>query len=44
MPSTHQQKVSFTGIDIFRLVGGKVVEHWDEMDRLGFLRQLGLVK
>lgn len=43
LPQTSK-KVSFTGIDIFRLVEGKVMEHWDEVDRLGFLRQLGLVK
>ena len=37
------KRVRFTGIDIFRLESGKVVEHWDEVDQLGFLRQLGIV-
>lgn len=31
-------------IDIFRLSGGKIVEHWDEVDQLGFLRQLGVIR
>jgi len=43
LPPTNK-KVSFTGIDIFRVVEGKKVEHWDEADQLGFLRQLGLAK
>ncbi|HTY46956.1 MAG TPA: ester cyclase [Methanomassiliicoccales archaeon] len=38
------RKVSFTGIDIFVVRRGKLVEHWDEVDQLGFLRQLGIVK
>ncbi len=32
-----------TAIDINRLVGGKSVEHWLEMDTLGLLQQLGVV-
>ena len=32
-----------TGVEIFRIVGGKVVEHWDFYDELGMMRQLGLV-
>jgi len=35
--------VSMTGIDINRFVGGKSVEHWVEMDRLGLMQQLGVI-
>ena len=41
-PPTGKQAVS-TAIDINRIVGGKSVEHWLEMDTLGLLRQLGAV-
>jgi predicted ester cyclase len=32
-----------TAIDINRMVGGKSVEHWLEMDMLGLLQQLGVI-
>jgi predicted ester cyclase len=32
-----------SGISIFRIAGGKIVEHWGENDALGALQQLGLV-
>ena len=35
--------VSITGIDINRFVGGKSVEHWVEMDKLGMMQQLGVL-
>jgi predicted ester cyclase len=35
--------VVVTKMDIFRVVNGKVVEHWDAVDRLGLLQQLGVV-
>jgi len=31
-----------TGIDIFRVVGGQLAEHWGEFDTFGMLQQLGL--
>ncbi len=31
------------GIAIYRIAGGKIVEEWAQADRLGFLRQLGIV-
>lgn len=35
--------LSMTGIDIIRLVDGKIVESWVSADALGLLRQLGAV-
>ena len=35
------KQVSCTGIDIFRLAGGKIVERWGELDALGLQQQLG---
>jgi predicted ester cyclase len=30
-------------IDIIRFAGGKIVEHWGQMDRMGLMQQLGVV-
>jgi len=35
--------IEVEGMDISRLEGGRVVEHWTQMDTLGVLQQLGLV-
>lgn len=32
-----------TGIDVFRVVDGRLAEHWGEFDTFGMLQQLGLV-
>lgn len=37
------KKVAFTGITIYRLAHGKVVEERGEEDALGLLRQLGVI-
>lgn len=37
------RQVTMTGIDIFRVVGGKIVERWANQDDLGLLRQLGVI-
>jgi predicted ester cyclase len=34
---------TITGIHIFRIAGGKIVEHWGNSDDLGMLRQLGAI-
>jgi predicted ester cyclase len=31
------------GISIFRLAGGKIAEHWEQLDRLALMQQLGVV-
>jgi steroid delta-isomerase-like uncharacterized protein len=30
-------------IDIFRIDGGKIVEHWGQMDGMGLMQQLGAI-
>jgi predicted ester cyclase len=37
------KKVSFGVIDIMRFEGGKVVEHWGQMDSMGMMQQLGAI-
>jgi steroid delta-isomerase-like uncharacterized protein len=40
MPPTGRQ-VTVTGIDIFRVEGGKIVERWGSFDLAGMMQQLG---
>lgn len=35
--------VSFEVIDVIRLVDGKIVEYWNSTDRIGLMRQLGVM-
>ena len=42
LPATGTQ-VRVTGIDINRVVDGKIVEHWGNWDQLSLLQQLGVV-
>ena len=35
--------ITVMGINIFRIANGKMVEHWGLSDRLGALRQLGVI-
>jgi steroid delta-isomerase-like uncharacterized protein len=42
LPATGK-KVELTGVTIFRFVGGKIAEEWNEYDRMSLLKQLGLV-
>ncbi len=42
IPATGK-KVRWTGITIYRIVDGKVLEERGEEDFLGFFRQIGLV-
>lgn len=41
LPATNR-KVEFEGIEINRMDGGKVAEHWIQMDQVTLLAQLGL--
>ena len=42
VPPTGKQ-VRIGGISIFRLAGGKIAEHWEMLDRLTLMQQLGVV-
>jgi predicted ester cyclase len=42
LPPTNR-KVTFSGLELNRFVGGRVAEHWFQMDSLTLLQQLGLV-
>jgi predicted ester cyclase len=37
------KQVTVTGITIFRVASGRVVETWNQSDRLGMYQQLGLI-
>jgi predicted ester cyclase len=41
-PPTGKQ-VTTTGMSVFRIANGKIVEHWGENDALGVMQQLGLI-
>ena len=41
-PPTGRQ-VTMSGIDISRVVDGKVAEHWAQFDFLGVLQQIGAI-
>jgi predicted ester cyclase len=42
LPPTGK-KVKVQGMDLYRFRGGKLVEHWDSIDQLGLLQQLGII-
>jgi steroid delta-isomerase-like uncharacterized protein len=42
IPPTGKQ-IAVTGINIFRIANGQLVEHWGLTDRLAVLQQLGVV-
>ena len=42
IPPTDKQ-VEWSGVDIYGIVGGKIVETWRKWDRMGLLEQLGAV-
>jgi predicted ester cyclase len=37
------RRMETTGIGIYRIAGGKIVEHWAEVDMLGTMQQLGVI-
>jgi steroid delta-isomerase-like uncharacterized protein len=42
IPASGKQ-VRVTGMSIFRIANGKIVEHWGENDGMGLLMQLGVL-
>jgi steroid delta-isomerase-like uncharacterized protein len=42
IPATGKQ-VRIGGISIFRLAEGKIAEHWEQLDRLALMQQLGVI-
>lgn len=42
VPASGKQVV-VTGIDIHQIRGGKMAEHWDEVDLFGLMSQLGAI-
>ena len=42
IPPTNKH-ATWTGIDIFGITDGKIVERWSERDLLGLMQQLGVV-
>jgi steroid delta-isomerase-like uncharacterized protein len=42
VPATGR-RVTVTGIHIHRVQRGRLIEHWEELDLLGALRQLGML-
>jgi len=37
------KKFSVSGISVYRIANGQIVEHWGEMDTLGLMQQLGMI-
>ena len=42
LPPTNKE-VTYSGINIFRVAGGKIAEVWDIYDRLWLWQQLGVI-
>ena len=42
IPPTGKQ-IKFTTMEFFRVASGKLAEHWDEVDLLGMLQQIGAI-
>ncbi len=42
IPATGKQ-VAFEVIDILQLAGGKITDHWNVVDQLGLMQQLGVI-
>jgi predicted ester cyclase len=42
-PANTGKKLRITGISIYRIANGKIVEHWAESDLYGLMVQLGVI-
>jgi predicted ester cyclase len=38
------KEVTIQGMDFYRFSDGQLVEHWDSVDQLGLLKQLGMIE
>ncbi len=38
------RQATWTGIDLFRIAGGRIAERWNERDLVGLLQQLGVIR
>ena len=43
-PASHGRQLRIDLIDIVRVDGGRIVEHWAVIDQLGLMRQLGALQ
>ena len=41
--SPSGKTITFTGISIYRIANGKIVEHWANMDMFGMMAQMGAI-
>lgn len=41
--SPSNKPITFTGISIYRIGNGKIVEHWANMDMFGMMAQMGAI-
>jgi predicted ester cyclase len=41
---SNGKKFSVSGISMYRIANGRIVEHWGEMDTLGLMQQLGMIR
>ena len=37
------KQVAISGVNIFRIAGGKIVEHWVNYDAMGLMQQIGAI-
>jgi predicted ester cyclase len=42
-PAATGKRVTWTGADMFRFAGGKIIEGWGFADSMGLMRQLGVI-
>ena len=42
-PAGSGKKIKTTGISVYRIANGKIVEHWGVEDAIGIMQQLGLM-
>jgi predicted ester cyclase len=43
IPPTGKRSLEMTGIVIYRIEGGKIIERWAQHDVVGLMRQMGML-